>query len=295
MVEEECKLHLVATSPPTLFDAAMLLRTLYAGLGAQGWCASIIGLGGRLPARLVTESRTPVKVLKQHVSLQLPAKLPEPIYAVDPRGTRAYQVEEPPRSIVIDYSGAMMRAYPNMVRVSGLGTPLLTYEAAAVIYEFFIRRASRQPTARPIVQDPRSGLYLARKALEALRFFDNYPLLEPNTLLYAVRRIYLSRGFILEPRSYRVEIDPVTGEVKETIEAEAYSRRGLKPAGTVTIRYDTSSIEIIDWKGSRTVITVEPERLRACAAPGLCAVRGSAGEEAEATEPLQGLFEGAGE
>ena len=265
-------------SPPTLFDAAVLLRTLYTGLGASGWCVTLIGLGRRVPSRLAVESRVPVRVLLSNVRLEAPGELAEPAYVVDNRGAPASGLEKP-ATLVVDYSGVIRRAWSGLLSVSGAGFPSLTYEAVVVLYEFFIRGRGPATAAEPRSEDVRKGLYIARKTLEALRFYDNYPLLEPNTLLYALRRIYMGEGFILDPVDYSIKINPVDGTVREVVEGWVYSRRGLRRVGSITIVFDGYTLRISDWRGERYVITVDPEARTACIHAGLCV--GNRAEELE--------------
>ena len=283
MVEEDCGTHVVVASPPSLFDAAVILRTLYTGLGASGWCATIIGLGRRIPSRLVLESRVPVSVILGNVRLQAPGQIAEPAYIVDNRGVAAAELDAP-ATLVVDYSGMLEKAWSGLQRVSGAGFPSLTYEAVVTIYEFFIRERSAAPSLEPRSSDVRKGLYIARKALEALRFYDNYPLLEPNTILYALRRVYMSEGFIVDPRDYSIKINPVDGSVREVIEGQAYSRRGLRHVGRVTLVFDGYTLRVSDWRGEKYVVTVDPETGTACIAAGFCVER-EAGRLEEANIP----------
>lgn len=278
MVDENCGTHIVIASPPTLFDAAVLLRTLYTGLGASGWCTTLIGLGRRVSSRLVAESRVPVRVLLSNVRLEPPEKLAEPAYVVDSRGVPASGLEKP-ATLVVDYSGVIRRAWGGLLSVSGARFPSLTYEAVVTLYEFFIRRRGPATIVEPRSEDVRKGIYIARKALEALRFYDNYPLLEPNTLLYALRRIYMGEGFIVDPGDYSIRINPVEGTVREVIEGRAYSRKGLKHVGSITIVFDGYTLKISDWRGDRYVVTVDPETRTACVHAELCI-----GNEAENLE-----------
>ncbi len=262
---------MVIASPPDVFDAAVLLRVLYTALGSRGWRAYIIGLGGKQLHRLVVESRVPAQVVRDRVSLTAPASHPEPVYVVDNRGEPAWLLETP-STIVVDYSGFYARGLGDPVRrVRGAGLPSQTYEAVGVFYEFLVRRRSWVPRGEPWSVDPRSGLYLARKSLEALKVFDNFFLLEPSTIVYTLRRVYMREGLLLDPKRYNVDVDPVEGRARQEIEVEAYTRHSLRPRGVIRIVFRDFTLEVSDWRGLRYRIVLDPFHRTACAAPGLCA------------------------
>ncbi|KSW11971.1 hypothetical protein CF15_04040 [Pyrodictium occultum] len=261
----------MVTTPPSIFDAAVLARTLYAALGTRGWKLTVIGMGRRLPLRLVTESRLPISVAKSNISMELASEPQEPIYIVDARGEPAWSME-PPRTLIVDYGGAFASAFRGARRVRGLGLPSLTYEAVTLVYEFFIRRRSWRPDySRAFSRDLRSGLYLARKLLEALQVFDNYAVLEPSVVAYTLRRVYINKGIALDPEEATMNIDVVEGRVRQRIVLRAYSTRGLREAGRVEVLFDGENVEIRDHGGLAYRIVVDVYRRVACSAPGLCA------------------------
>lgn len=273
---------------------AVIVRTLYTGLGPRGWVVSVTGLGGKQLHRLVAESRVPARIVASRVRLEAPPRIWGPVYVVDNRGRPAWELGDPPGTLVVDYAGFYQRSLESATLVSAAGFPSKTYEAVAVVYEFFLRRRGWGPRVSEAYSvDPRSGLYLARKALEALRVFDNYPLLEPNTIVYTVRRVYMRHGLLIDPDGYSIAIDPVEGRLREEIRLKAYTRRGLRERGIIEAVFDGERLEVRDWEGLRYRIVIDASAGRACAAPELCTGRGL--EEAEAGEPLEGLGEAIGE
>lgn len=265
----------------------MVLRTLYTALGARGWRLHLIGLGGRLPPKLLAESRVPISVALSNIDEAVPEEVEGPVYAVDPRGEPAWRLEEP-GLLVLDYSGGLQKAL-GAIPVSGAGLPSLTYEAAAVIYEFFVRRRVPPPPTGEAAysRDPRSGVYLARKLLEAITVMDNYVVLEPSVVVFTLRRVYLARGIYLDASSYRVEIEPREGRIREVIEADAYTKR-YRLRGRVRAVYEGRMVSIEDWEGVAYRIELDAERRVACPAPGLCVGEG-AGEPGEAPLGALGL------
>ena len=253
-----------------MFDAAVILRTLYAGLGVTGWKLTLIGLGRRIPMRLVIESRTPVEVMARNVSTE-PVEPERPIYIVDPRGEPAWRLR-PPKTLVIDYGGSYASALSNAIRVRSLGLNMYTYEAIGVIYEYWIRPLAAKKVAdlEPYSRDIRSGVYLAKKVLEAINTFDNYAVLEPSVIIYTLRKIYLERRIILDPSTTHISISHIDGDVKEEIIAEMYNARTYKRIGELHITYRGGVLEVLDDKGLAYRIVVDVPRRRVCSAPGLC-------------------------
>ncbi len=269
MIKENPNPHVIVITPPSVFDAAVILRTLYAGLGVKDWRLTIVGLGRRLPLRLIVESRTPVEVLRASVSTEL-EEPKKPVYVVDPRGKPAWSLP-PPSSLVIDYSGTYSSKLSEAQRVRSLGLNSLTYEAIGVIYEYWIRRLTRtMPQLEPYSRDIRSGVYIARKSLEAITVLDNYIILEPSIIIYTLRKIYLSQRSIIDPKTTTIRISHINGLVREEIEATMYSAKSYSILGSVRITYASGILEIIDNKGLAYRILIDPARKKACSAPGLC-------------------------
>ena len=261
-----------------MFDAAVIARTLYTGLGPKGWRLYIAGLGSRLPLRLITESRIPVRVAKTSIVMDTVPSGPGPVYVVDPRGRPAWKVDEEPGLLLVDYSD-MLRRPLGAKPVSTLGAPSITYEATVAIYEFFVRRRLRPaPRGRNAFSpDPRRGSYLARKLLEAVSVFDNYVVLEPSVVAYTLKRVLLAQGLIVDPAGYRVEIEPLGGSVVERIELDVYDRR-LKEKGRAEVVFNGSLVSVTCCGEELFRIEIDPERRVACSAPGLCVGESGGGE-----------------
>ena len=275
---------MVVTTPPSLFDAAVLARTLYTALGTRGWRLTIIGIGRKLPMKLISESRLPVSVAKANISTELDSEPAGPVYIADSRGEPAWRLD-PPRAIIIDYGGAFASGFRDARRVRGLGVPSLTYEAITLIYEFFIRRNNWRPDySKAFSRDVRSGLYLARKILEAVQVLDNYVVLEPSVLAFTIRRVYMNKGLVIDPIKANIEIDVVEGRVHQRIVLKAYSMRGLRDAGDIEVVFDGETVDIHDKDGLAYRIVIDAYRRIACSAPSLCTGR----KEEDFTFPAPG-------
>jgi len=271
--DDAAKLHVIIASPPSLFEVSVVARTLYTGLGPRGWRLYAIGIGRRMPVKLLTESRIPVTVARSNIVLDKLPDVKATVFVIDPRGEPISRLGEKPRVLLVDYSGSLRGAL-GAKPVSGLGAPLLAYEAAVVIYAAYIREQSRRRISGDTAysDDIRSGVYVARKVLEAIRVFDNYVLLEPSIVAHTVKRVLAPRGYVVDPTHYTVNIDPVEGKVLETIRLQVYDKK-LREQGDARITYNGYIVSIECCGKLLYRIEVDPERGQACNAPGLCVTR----------------------
>jgi hypothetical protein len=271
MVEGYGDTHIVIYTPPSHFDAAVILRTLYAGLGVDvKWKVYIVGLGKRVRLKLVSDSRVPAKVLVERLEMKEPNyKNAACVFVVDPKGEPIWNIGFKPDFIVLDYTSTSFdesKVGSKCVRrVRSLGLPVLTYEAIGVIYASLIRPLyiSRTRIYDVHYVDARKAVYIARKFAEAMKSFDNYLLFEPNTIVYVLRRVYTEEGLLIDPEEYKVDIDPVKGIVKETIIMNAYNRR-LNFKGNVIVEITTNKITISDWRGLRYKLYLDRLRKLVC-------------------------------
>lgn len=262
---------MVIASPPSLFDVAVVARTLYTGLGPTGWRLHVVGMGRQLPLKLLTEARIPVVVARSNLIFDtIPSAGRGRVYAVDPRGRRIKENMEPPSMLLVDYSGALRSAL-DAEPVSALGTPMLAYEAAVLIYALYVKPRFRSiiEGKRAYSSDIRSGVYLARKVLEAIRVFDNYVLLEPSVIVHTLKRVLLARGMLLDPAEYIIEIDPIDGATRQRIEMKVYDKR-LRERGHARAVFEDNTLTIECCNSVLFRIEVDAEHRRACSAPGLC-------------------------
>ncbi|ABM80720.1 hypothetical protein [Hyperthermus butylicus] len=278
MVEDDAEFHFVIYTPPSLFDAAVIARTIYAGLGVKrNWRIHIVGVGSRIPIKLLLESRIPIGLALERIRTKEPHIVSgEDVYIVDSRGRPAWEFGREPRVLVVDYSGvyASQLEDKRAVRVRGLGLQSITYEAISVIYEFFIRRMYGKRGVKHITGDIRSAVYLARKLVEIMSNFDNYVLVEPNAVVYVLRRVYLSEGILLDPAKYSITVDPVAGSVSQVIEMNAYTRR-LRPLGKVYARLEDEVFSVEDWRGVRYRFYIDKARRAVCVTPDYCVSTGT--------------------
>jgi hypothetical protein len=283
MVEGYGETHVILYTPPSHFDAAVILRTLYTGLGVNvAWKLHIIGLGRRLRPKLISDSRVPVRIALERLSLEEPDYSGGCVFVVDSRGKPVWQVEEKPSFIVVDYTSTSFneaRVEACVERVSALGLPIPTYEAVAVIYATLIRPLYLTPRGSldTFYTDARKAVYLARKLVEAMKTFDNYLLFEPNTIVYVLRKVYVEEGYILDPERYSITISPADGVVAEAITMAAYDRR-MKLRGRVEVEIGRDSIVVRDWRGVRFKFHIDRLRRLICVEEGGCVSPRDTGE-----------------
>ncbi|AEM38961.1 hypothetical protein Pyrfu_1093 [Pyrolobus fumarii 1A] len=262
------ELHVVIVGPRSSFDVAVVARTLFAGLGDSGWVVSVVG---RVPrSKSIVESRVPVRLAVDRILFlgdTLPGQLKEPVVIVDP-ARRDGLLPEKPRSIVVCVSGDCGGISGVRHGVLGAGDPV--YEAIAMIYAYYIR-GSRPPCAYPRSQPTASlvpkALYLARKLLEAVEWFDNRLLLKPSVVAHAVNKAVMDRGLLVDLRGWRLEGELYTRQV---VELEVYDWR-LRFIGDARVVFDTSN-RLVRIEGVPILdgieVCLDPEHGRACIGPG---------------------------
>ncbi|MET1128046.1 MAG: hypothetical protein ABWW70_01860 [Thermoproteota archaeon] len=248
-----------------------------------------------MPARLIREAKIPVKVALSNIKTELNSSelVRRPVYLVDPRGVPAATLDQEPSTLVLDYGPGqpLARVLDIDERVRGLGSPMLTYETAMIVYEFFVRR---RKGARPVVGRPslsiRQAMYIARKILEAMNYFDNYILLEPNTIIFVVRRALLPHGMLVDPYKTEIRLDHVTGAVEETIIMDVYDSRTLSNVGKALLHFD-GNLVVLETPQGRLEVVVDPSRKRACIGEDICVREGKdEGAETSVEEAVGGFF-----
>ncbi|RUM47615.1 MAG: hypothetical protein DSY37_01935 [Hyperthermus sp.] len=277
MIKDDRELHVVVASPGDPFDVALLLRTLYVGLGLDGWRMTLISHQPPDLLKLAINSRVPLMVIKRNFSCTTsPATLlrsisgGETVIAIDPEGDDLEEEGGKPTTIIVDYKG-LLAGY-EFKRVRGIGTRLLSYEAIAVIYGLLarMRKHKAEAQAMPISGDIHKLFYIAKKIGEAIRIVDNHLLLAPSIIGYVLRKVYLAQGYVLDPLKTEIDIDHVSGKVTQSITLIAYERKGLRKVGIVVLRAHGNSVVLEDWRGTKILLHIDRDRQKICIAPSLC-------------------------
>lgn len=254
------------------FDAAVIARTLYAGLGASGWTIHVIPRRRLDRIRLIVESRIPVTIALENIKIyrqnRLPRQLAEPLILIDSLATSQRIPDY--ASLIVCLDKSMCSRFSGVQRVSILGLSNPIYEAIAVLYMSRIRRLTRThyPPNKPRDNIVSKLIYFARKCLEALSSFDNYTVIEPSVLVFALRKILIDEGYLVD--LHRVEISFSTGYVLEKIYLDVYDSRTFRHLGLAMLVYDSknnilhlSNIPILgDYK-----LSIDVERKRICLGP----------------------------
>ena len=265
-------LDVVLVGVSSEFDAAVLARVLYAGLGASGWSIHVIPRKRLDLARLIVESRIPVPIALENVRVyrrnEFPEQLAEPLVLVDP--STASQRIPNYSSLIVCLDKSMCSRFSAVQRVSVLGLSNPIYEAIAILYLSRIRGTTRfhYPVNKPKKGIVGKLIYFARKCLESLSSFDNYRVLEPNVLVFALRKALIGEGFLLDLR--RAEIILMFGHVIEKLYLDVYDSKTLRHLGLAVLAYDSrnnilhiSNMPILkDYK-----LSIDIERGRVCLGP----------------------------
>jgi len=257
----------VIYKPRSSFDVAVLARTLYTGLGPEHWSLVVVG---RVPrSKAIVESRVPVRLaleritfLPDNVSLN---KLEEPVITADP-GRRDEPLAEKPRTIIACVGDCPEDA-PARHGVLGSGDPV--YETIALLYAYYIR-GSRPPCKLPSRRPPGrmvpKALYLARKLLEAVEWFDNRLLLKPSVVAHSINKAVMEDGLLVDYAGWSLEGEASTRQV---IRLEVYTWR-LRRLGEARAVFD-SSTRLFRVEGIKPLdgleVCLDPEHGRACIGP----------------------------
>ena len=254
------------------FDAAIIARTLYAGLGANGWTVHVIPRKRLDLARLIVESRIPVPIALKNVRVyrrnRFPEQLAEPLILVDP--TVASRRIPNYASLIVCLDKSMCDKFSTVQRVSVLGLSNPIYETIAMLYISHIRKLTRihHPTNKPRSDVVGKLIYFARKCLKALSSFDNYTMLEPSVLVFALRKALIDEGFLLD--LHRAEITLTFGHVLEKLYLDVYDSKTFRHLGLAVLVYDSrnnilhlSNIPILgDYE-----LSIDVERKHVCLGP----------------------------
>jgi hypothetical protein len=285
MVEDHRDLyHFVIASPPDVFDAAILARTIYTSLGVHRWKLFIAGLGSKPPLRFILDSRLPLSVIKERLVFGAYPDHDYPtVLVVDPRGKPIDSVDLDKRSptlVVIDYTGSYVATLSDVQRVSALGLSVLTYEAVATIYAL-ARKASSLLRGRPSpvyegTLNLREAIYIARKLAEVLRIVDSYPFIDVNALGYVVRNVFLARKLLAEVDRAELEYRPASFRAR--LHIKLYSLKSLREAGSLELVIDNEAVELLEDRKPILRLHVDYDRRVVCIAKDLCLKPGR-GEE----------------
>lgn len=276
--------HLVVVGPRSSFDAAVLARVLYGGLGLGEWRVTIVG---RVPrGKVLVESRVPFRVALERVRfVEKPPALPGDAVIVDP-GRRDPLLGKPPETIVVCVSSCVEGG----VRHGVLGSGSPVYEAVALLYAYYIRGSRpqcRMPSRSPPPSLVQIHLYFARKLLEAVEWLDNHLVLKPSVVAHTLNKAVSHWGLYVDLLSWRVEGEQYTRQV---VEVEVYDHR-LRRIGEGRVTLDTRE-RIVRVEGVPLLdgaeFCLDPEHGRVCLAPGECIGVGG-GEPSVTPEALEAL------
>ncbi len=278
-------LELVVLNPRGSFDAAVLARLLYAGLGAGGWRLVVVG---RVPrGKVLVESRVPFRIGLERISFERSwAPSGGGWVLVDPDASK--RLSSRPERLVVCASPPCPAGLEEG-GVLGVGDPV--YEAVAIVYAFYIRGSRprcRLPARSPPPSLASTYVYVARKLLEAAEWVDNHLVLKPSVVAHTLNKAVSHWGVYVDLRGWRLEAGLYTREV---IELEVYDNR-LRRVGEARVVFDSSE-RLVRVEGVPLLdgaeFCLEPERGRVCLGPSEADCLGPRGEPSVSPEAFEAL------
>ncbi len=282
--------RVVVVGPRSSFDVAVIARTLYAGLGLEDWSIVVVG---RVPrGKTLIESRVPLRLgVERLVFADAAPSLSRDAVIVEPFGERG---GGPPRTdeIVVCISSCIEPRPQRSYTPLGARDPV--YEAIAAIYAMWIRgRAPRckMPSRKPPASLTSTYVYVARKLLEAVEWYDNHILLKPSIVAHILNKAVSHWGLYIDLIDWRVEAEAYTRQV---IRLEVRDSR-LQSLGEARVVFDSRErlVKLEDvplFEGAE--FCLDPEHGRVCLGPSTAdciEARGLSEEEVAAGIEALGL------
>ncbi len=252
-------------APRSSFDAAVVARTLYAGLGLEPWRLVVVG---RLPrGKTLVESRLPFRLgVERLVFTREAPSLGEGAVLVEPHG----EPGEPPSGVdtLVACLGGCVEPRPRR-GYTPLGTGDPVYETVAAIYALWIR--GREPPCRMPSRSPPPSLvstyvYVARKLLEAVEWYDNHLMLKPSVVAHTLNKAVSHWGLYVDLVDWSVEAEAYTRQV---VRLEVWDAR-LRRLGEARVVFDTRE-RLVRVEGVPLLdgaeFCIDPEHGRVCIGP----------------------------
>jgi len=194
---------------PEPFQASVILRFLYYSTGLKDIDLYITGLKNLEP--FIRYSRTPVEIIKEKVKFDIPKGK---FLIIDPNGKDIEEINTKYDGFLIDFKGET-----EGVKVRGIGIDLLHYEAIALFSKIFIKEEGIEMEEQEVNKDL---IYFARKIIEGIMFFDNFYIISPRLIVYALRHILKKYHIIPDIGNVNIKID--RNELIEEIEIAFYDK-----------------------------------------------------------------------
>ncbi len=294
-------LNIIYIEPADMFYPGVLLRTAYSALGDRLRKFLIVSRKKINIGDLARYSRLPLRKFREIVSIRNENVDVRPDIIVSPDADKVDREilgrieklkERENITIVIDERGIMKNIDATYFNTGTFNHP--AYEAVSLLYILYIRDlAERSPTYySQVIEDVDYGelIYFMRNLSSSILSVDNYPILDPRTVVYTLRHVFRNHGLFLDIANVSIDVDYLDGRVIEKIEVDIYRYKSLEYVRSDEIKFDGYSLDtlFISRRGEiiRIVLNVDPDRRKICLRPDICV----SSEESEEPERALSLF-----
>ncbi len=249
---------LLMVSPPNEFEIAVVLRTLYTML-SNAFELHVYGEKPLVIERVLRYSRVPARVLRERMHLHTLHEVEQilkerEVVLVDPNEGQSIEVldcvENPVFAVCYDERilERFRDRFRKVVRVRVLGLDILSYECIAVIYgyaKYVCRYFERGVACRDIDAELlRDAVYIGRKVLESISWFDNNAVLEPSAVVAVVNKALRKRSLRMDLIESMLRIDHIRGSIEQVFRVEVSRIPSLEEVCKLEIVFDGSKLLI---------------------------------------------------
>ncbi|NPB00443.1 MAG: hypothetical protein GXO10_03615 [Crenarchaeota archaeon] len=294
-------LNIIYVEPADMFYPGVLLRTAYSALGDSLRKFLIISKRRLNIGDLARYSRLPIRKFREIVSIRNENVDMRPNIVVSSTGKVDEQTLEEIKklryknelTILVDEHGTTENADAISFNTGLFRHP--AYEAVSLLYMLYIRdipEISIEYSSYEVEESLDYGelIYFMRNISTSILFIDNYPILDPRTVVYTLRHVFRNHGLFLDIANVEIGLDYPNGRLIERILIDVYKYKNLEHVKSDEIRFDGHILDtlFISRKGKiiRLVLKIDPDRRRVCLRENICI----SSEESESPEELLALF-----
>ncbi|NPA69312.1 MAG: hypothetical protein GXO26_00735 [Crenarchaeota archaeon] len=295
-------LNIIYVEPEDIFYPGVLLRTAYSALGDSLRKFLIISRRRINIGDLARYSRLPLRKFNEIVSIRNENVDMRPNIVISPVACKVdesvlREIEklrnEEKLTILVDERGIIKNTDALFFNTGLFGHP--AYEAVSLLYMLHIREIPKIFTEHfsyEVEEDIDYGelMYFMRNISTSILFVDNYPILDPRTIVYTLRHVFRNHGLFLDIANVSIELDYPNGRVVERILIDVYRYKSLEYVRSDEIKFDGHILDtlFISRRGRiiRLMLKIDPDRRRICLRDSICISSG----ESESPEEVLSLF-----